>query len=69
MKTGYIPSMPKYFIPVNIPEYDFLTNPLIMMDLLIDGSLAEFLTRRKKSLSFYGKLTIMLSITMGLKFL
>jgi hypothetical protein len=40
MKTGYIPLMPKYYIPINMPDHSLTKNPLIMMDYLTQGSLA-----------------------------
>lgn len=44
-------------------------NPLLMMDMLIYGNLADFMKNRKKFTSLNGKLVLMFSITMGLRFL
>jgi serine/threonine protein kinase len=44
-------------------------NPLLMMEMLMHGNLDDFMKSRKKSISLSGKLLLMFSITMGLRFL
>lgn len=54
---------------MNLQNYPFDKNPLLMMDMMIQGNLADFMKSKKKSTSLNGKLVLMFSITMGLRFL
>jgi serine/threonine protein kinase len=69
MRHGVSNSLPKYFVPVNIPGSEIKVNPLLMMELFTDGNLVEYLRHRYHFLSLLTKLYLMFSITMALRFL
>ncbi len=64
-----MPILPKYYLPVNIASNPIDKNPLLMMDILFNGNLADFMKNRKKFTSLNTKLVLMFSITTGLRFL
>lgn len=69
MRNAISSLFPKYYIPVNIPNYDHNKNPIIMMDFLPDGNLVEYLRARFKFLSLLSKLYLMFSITMAVRYM
>lgn len=54
---------------MNLANNPIDKNPVLMMDMLINGNLADFMKKRRKSISLNGKLVLMFSITMALRFL
>ncbi len=69
MRNGVCSLFPKYYIPINLPDVDYKTSPILMVDLLLEGNLFEYSKKRKVSISLYSKVYIMYSITLALKFL
>jgi hypothetical protein len=69
MRNGVNSLFPKYYIPLNMPGSDYSVNPIIMMDLLPDGNLVEFLRYKFHFLSLISKVYLMFSITMSLRYL
>lgn len=69
MRNGINILFPKYYIPVNIPNYEYNKNPIIMMDFLPDGNLGRYLRYRFKFLSLLSKLYLMFSITMAVRYM
>ena len=70
MRNGINALFPKYFIPVNIPQYSFKEGkPLLMMEFLSDGNLVEYMKNRKKCVSLLSKIYILFSISMALRHL
>jgi hypothetical protein len=64
-----VPFLPKYYLPINLSNNPIDKNPLLMMDMLIHGNLADLMKKRRKFFSLSGKLVLMFSITMSLRFL
>lgn len=54
---------------MNVQSHPIDKSPLLMMDMLIHGNLADFMKSKKRSTSLNAKLVLMFSITMGLRFL
>jgi serine/threonine protein kinase len=69
MRNGVSSLFPKYYIPLNMPGSDYNVNPIIIMDLLPDGNLVEFLRYKFHFLSLISKVYLMFSITMSLRYL
>jgi hypothetical protein len=69
IRNGFSSYFPKYYLPVNFPGYNMNDNPLLMMELLPDGNLGELMRMRKKCVSLLSKLYLLLSTTMGLRYL
>lgn len=60
---------PKYFVPINHPDFNIKENPLLMMELLTEGNLNEFVRCRNRSISLLSKIYLLFSISMGLRYL
>ena len=56
-------------MPTNFPGYNMNENPLLMMELLPDGNLGEYIRMRKKCASLLSKIYLLLSTAMGLRYL
>ena len=69
MRNGVNMLLPKYYIPINIPAHNLTENPLLMMELLPDGTLNDFKRNHKNNVSLLAKIKILFSITMGLRYL
>ncbi len=54
---------------MNLQNYPFDKNPLLMMDMMIHGNLANFMINKRKAISLNGKLVLMSSISMAMRFL
>ena len=69
IRNGVSSLLPKYYIPMNIPGFDINQNPIIMMDFLSDGSLGEYLKKRKRTVSLLTKVNLLFAASMALKYL
>jgi serine/threonine protein kinase len=65
----YIPFLPKYYLPLNLVDNSIDKNPLLMMDMLTHGNLADFMKKNRKSTSLNSKIVLMFSLTIALRLL
>ena len=65
----YIPFLAKYYLPLNLKNNPIDKNPLLIMEMLIHGNLADFMKKNRKSTSLKSKLILMFSLTIALRLL